>query len=537
MRQTMDYAATTLNLASIVEHHAKLAPHKEAIVWNDVRITYGQLNALSNRVANALVEMGIKPGDKVALNCPNLPYFPIVYYGIMKAGAAVVPICVLFTEREIAYHLEDSDAKAIFVFEGTGELPLAKRTKGGFDAVASCEHLIVMTANPTGESPFPEHKTLTQITAGQPDTFETAATKPEDTCAILYTSGTTGKPKGAELTHLNLMSNIQTTYGIHLPVLDFTDGQQKTCLITLPLFHTTGQTVQMNTNIFAGNRVVLLPRFEPRSTLETMVREKVNFWVGVPTMYWAILKYVEENGFDVRPIVENLKVPNSGGAPMPVEVIKDFDRVFGLRILEGYGLSETSPLACFNHFDKPSKPGTVGQAIFGVDVRCFDDDDNEVPRGERGEVVIRGANVMKGYYKRPEATAEAFRNGWFHTGDIGIMDEEGYLAIVDRKKDMILRGGYNVYPRELEEIIITHPAVSLCAVIGVPDDRLGEEVKAFVVLKSGAELGETEFIEWCKGQFAANKYPRYVEFRSELPVGGTGKIFKRALREEAQKKA
>jgi long-chain acyl-CoA synthetase len=528
----MEYGATTLNLASIVEHHARLAPEREAIVWNDMRFTYGQLNALSNRVANALTEMNIGRGDKVALSCPNLPFFPIVYYAIMKAGAAVVPLNVLFKPREIAYHLRDSDAKAVFVFEGTPELPLAQAVKAGFDEVETCEHLVVMTVNPMGESPFPEHQTLTQITYDQPETYEIAATAPHDTCAILYTSGTTGQPKGAELTHLNLMTNVTTTYGSHLPVLDFTDREQKTVLITLPLFHTTGQTVQMNTQLYGGNRVVLLPRFEPEATLAAMEKEKVNFWVGVPTMYWAILKYVEETGYDVSKVKEHLKVPTSGGAPMPVEVMKDFERVFGLRILEGYGLSETSPLACFNHFEKPSKPGTVGQPIFGVDVKCFDENDREVPRGTRGEVVIRGSNVMKGYYKRPEATAEAFANGWFHTGDIGVIDDEGYLAIVDRKKDMILRGGYNIYPRELEEVMMTHPAVSLVAVVGVPCERMGEEVKAFVVRKPGADLTEESFIEWCKGQFAANKYPRFVEFREELPIGGTGKIFKRALREE-----
>jgi long-chain acyl-CoA synthetase len=384
-----------------------------------------------------------------------------------------------------------------------------------------------------GTSPFPEHKTLTQVIFDKSDVFEIYPTKPEDTCAILYTSGTTGQPKGAELTHLNILSNATTTYHLHLPVLDFTDGEQKTCLITLPLFHTTGQTVQMNTNMYAGNRNVLLPRFEPKAVLDTMVAEKVNFWVGVPTMYWTLLKYAEDTGFDVSRIAENMKVCTSGGAPMPVEVMKAFESKFGVRVLEGYGLSETSPLACFNHFEKPSKPGTVGQAIFGVEVKCFDDSDNEVKPGERGEVVIRGTNIMKGYYKRPEATAEAFRNGWFHTGDIGILDDEGYLSIVDRKKDMILRGGYNVYPRELEEVIMTHPAVSLCAVVGVPDDRLGEEVKAYVVLNNGQKLSEEEFIDWCKGQFAANKYPRYVEFRSELPIGATGKLLKRALRGEA----
>ncbi|CAN5435040.1 long-chain fatty acid--CoA ligase [soil metagenome] len=531
----MELGATVLNLASIVSHHARLTPDKEAVVWEGMRLTYGELDTLSNRVANALTEMGIGHGDKVALNCTNLPYFPVVYYGIMKAGAAVVPLCVLFTAPEIEYHLRDSDAKAVFVFEGADELPMLRSTKAAFDKVDTCEHLVVMTADLMGPSPLPEHKTLTQITFDKSEDFDTFPTRPDDTCAILYTSGTTGQPKGAELTHLNLYSNVNTTFLIHLPMLDFTDGQQKTCLITLPLFHTTGQTVQMNTQIYAGHRVVLLPRFDPKATLDAMVAERVNFWVGVPTMYWALLKYVYENGYDISPIRESMKVCSSGGAPMPVEVMREFQEVFGIRVIEGYGLSETSPLATINHFERPQKPGTVGQPIFGVDVRCFDDNDEEVPRGERGEIVIRGTNVMKGYYKRPEATAEAFRNGWFHTGDIGIKDEDGYIAIVDRKKDMILRGGYNVYPRQLEEVIITHPAVSLCAVIGVPDDRLGEEVKAYVVLKQGQTLTREEFFAWCKTQIAANKYPRHVEFRDSLPIGNTGKIFKRALKEEALK--
>ncbi|MBC7899086.1 MAG: AMP-binding protein, partial [Saprospiraceae bacterium] len=277
----MENVATTLNLASIIGYHARLSPQNEAIVFNDVRMTFGQLDAFSNKVANVLKELGIGYGDKVALNCPNLPYFPIVYYAIMKAGAAVVPICVLFTPREIAYHLRDSEAKAVFVFEGTPELPLGQSTKQAFDEVEGCEHLIVMTREPAGTSPFPEYKTLAQLTFDKSDKFEIYPTKPDDTCAILYTSGTTGQPKGAELTHLNLMSNVTTTWLTHMPVLDFTDGEQKTVLITLPLFHTTGQTVQMNTNLYGGSRVVLLPRFEPLATLETMVREKVNFWVGV----------------------------------------------------------------------------------------------------------------------------------------------------------------------------------------------------------------------------------------------------------------
>jgi long-chain acyl-CoA synthetase len=534
-KNDMQSGATILNLATIIEHHARLTPTKEAVIWNDMRLSYGQLNAYANKIANAMTELGIGYGDKVALVCPNLPYFPMIYYAIMKVGAAVVPLNVLFSPREVAYHLQDSDAKAVFVFEGTPELPMAQTVKQGFDEVETCEHLIILTANPAAPSPLPEHKTLGQIMYPHPETFQTFPTKPDDTCAILYTSGTTGQPKGAELTHSNIYFNAIVAYNLHVPGLNYSDGVQKCCLITLPLFHTTGQTAQMNAQMFGGHRIVLMPRFDAQAALDVFKKEKVNFWTGVPTMYWAIMKLVEEQNIDVTPYAESLCVLSSGGAPMPVELMKKFEETFKVRILEGYGLSETSPISTFNHPDAPSKAGTVGQSIFGVEVMCVDDDDKEVPTGERGEVVMRGHNIMKGYYKRPDATAEAFKNGWFHSGDIGIMDAEGYLAIVDRKKDMILRGGYNVYPRELEEILMTHEAVSLVAVIGIPDDKLGEEVKAYIVQKQGFNLSEAEMIEWCKTQFAAYKYPRHIEFRNELPVGGTGKILKRVLRDEVAK--
>ena len=527
------HEATTLNLSSIIEHHARLTPNKEAVIWNDVRLTYGQLNAYANKIANALTAMGIGHNDKVALVCPNLPYFPMIYYAILKAGAAVVPLNVLFSPREIAYHLRDSDAKAVFVFEGTAELPMAQTVKKGFDEVESCEHLIVMTANPAAPSPLEGHKTLGQIMFPQPETFQTYPTRTDDTCAILYTSGTTGQPKGAELTHSNIYFNAIVAFNLHVPGLNYSDGKQKVCLITLPLFHTTGQTAQMNAQMFAGHKIVLLPRFDAQAALDAIKKEGVNFWTGVPTMYWAILKLVEENNIDPAPYSESMAILSSGGAPMPVELMKKFEETFNVKILEGYGLSETSPISTFNHPNIDSKAGTVGQPIFGVEVKCVDDEDNEVPRGERGEVVMRGHNIMKGYYKRPEATAEAFKNGWFHSGDIGVMDEDGFLSIVDRKKDMILRGGYNVYPRELEEVLMTHEAVSLVAVIGVSCDKMGEEVKAYIVKKQGFEnVSENDIIEWSKEQFAAYKYPRFVEFRENLPVGGTGKILKRALREE-----
>jgi len=522
--------ATTLNLASVIEHHAKLIPDRLAVIFNERRMTYGQLDAAANQIANGLVEMGIQPGDHVALSCPNLPYFPMAYFGILKAGAVVVPLNVLFKPGEIAYHLQDSDAKAILVFEGTAELPMAQMARAACDEVSGCEHLVVMTADPTAPGPVESARTLAQLMSGRSAAFDTRPTRPDDTAVMLYTSGTTGKAKGAELTHTNMLLNAAITRDVLRSEIDHRIAGRNVQLITLPLFHSTGQTAQMNASLIGGLTISLLPRFDPAVVLEAMVRDEVNFWIGVPTMFWAILQHVRARQIDPSPISKHLRVCMSGGAPMPVAIMDEFSQVFGVRVLEGYGLSETAPVASFNHIERPGKPGTVGLPLFAVEIRCVDDQDRPVPAGEPGEVVIRGHNVMKGYYKRPDATAEAMRNGWFHTGDIGVIDAEGYLSIVDRKKDMILRGGMNVYPRELEEVLITHPAISLVAVIGVPDERLGEEVKAFVVRKPGAELSEAELLAWCKERFAAYKYPRQVEFRDQLPVGPTGKILKRELK-------
>jgi long-chain acyl-CoA synthetase len=310
--------------------------------------------------------------------------------------------------------------------------------------------------------------------------------------------------------------------------------EQDVALVTLPLFHSTAQTCQMNAGFYGGHRLVLVPRFEPAAVLDVMRREQVRCWIGVPTMYWALLAHAEAAGVDTSAIASHLRICASGGAAMPVEVLHRFERTFGVRILEGYGLSETAPVVCFNQLERPTRPGTVGLPMFGVDVQCVDDTGRAVPAGERGEVLVRGPNVMTGYYKRPDDTADVMRRGWFHTGDIGVLDADGYLAIVDRKKDMIIRGGFNVYPRELEEVLVTHPAVAQAAVVGVPDARLGEEVKAFVVRKPGASIDEAELLAWCREQFAAYKYPRSIEFRESLPVSATGKVLKRELREPVQ---
>ena len=523
-----------LNLASVLEQHARRRPDAEALVCGDTRLTYLQLNAWANQIANGLVASGIRPRDHIALLCPNLPYFPAVYFGILKAGATVVPLNVLLKPREIAYHLRDSDAKALFCFEGTPQLPMAEAAKAAVAVVPSCSRLIVLPSlraaagsAPAGDS-GDEAITLEQFTAGQRTVFETFNTAPDDTAIILYTSGTTGQPKGAELTHVNMVMNGMVS--AELCAGSSGENGRHATAVTLPLFHATAQTAQMIAYLHLGGTVVLLPRFEPASLLRVMESERITHWIGVPTMYWTLLNHARAEQLDVSAAATSLRLVVSGGAPMPVELMKEFEQAFGVRIVEGYGLSETAPVATFNHLERPSKPGTVGQPIFAVEILVVDDRDAPVDTGQPGEVVIRGHNVMKGYYKRPEETAAAMRNGWFHTGDIGIMDADGYLSIVDRKTDMILRGGFNVYPREIEEVMLTHPAISLVAVIGVADARLGEEVKAFVVKRAGAELTEDELQAWCKEQFAAYKYPRLIEFRAELPTTATGKILKRELR-------
>ena len=523
--------ATALNLASILDHQARLTPERVAVTLGDSHYSYAQIDAYASQVAGGLKAMGINPGDHVALSCPNLPWFPIAYYGILKAGGVVVPLNVMLKAREIAYHLRDSGARTFIAFEGTPELPIAAMARTACDE-APCPNLIVATRDMAAPSPVTGAATLAALMHGQREQFESRRRRPDDTAVILYTSGTTGQPKGAELTHGNMLLNAMASRDMFLPAM--AGGfKQDAALITLPLFHSTAQTCQMNSGVLGGMRLVLLPRFDPAAVLETMRREQIGFWIGVPTMYWALLQFAASNNVDTSIVAQYLRLCVSGGAPMPVEVMRRFEATFGVRILEGYGLSETSPVAAFNQLHRPSKPGTVGQPILGVDIRCVDQEGRFVPSGERGEIVIRGPNIMKGYYNRPEATAEVTRNGWFHTGDVGTIDEEGYLTIVDRTKDMIIRGGFNVYPREIEEVLMTHPGVSLAAVIGVPDERLGEEVKAFVVRRPDTALTEAELLEWSRDQLAAYKYPRLIEFRDTLPLGATGKVLKRALKSPA----
>ncbi|MQA90997.1 MAG: AMP-binding protein [Gemmatimonas sp.] len=516
-----------LNLAMLLDNAAAKYPDRDAVVQGTSRLTYAQLNAGACQVANGLRDFGIGSGDNVALSCPNLPYFPIVYFGVLKVGATVVPLNVLLKGPEIAYHLADSEATAFVCFQGTKELPMGQMGHAGFRESPQCEHFMLITADPAAPSPIGGTGTLGMLMRGQATTFETVDRQPDDTAVILYTSGTTGRPKGAELTHCNMIVNAIASRDMSMKALD--PMQAHTILIALPLFHSFGQTVQMNAGVLNASTLVLVPRFDPQIVVDALIRERVNLFAGVPTMFWGLLNYVRQNDIDPAPIRENLVLCNSGGAAMPVELLRAFEETFKVTVLEGYGLSETAPVATFNHVDLPRKVGSIGIPIFGVEVRVVDKTGKDTPNDVPGEIVIRGHNVMKGYYNRSEATAEAIRDGWFHSGDIATRDEDGYFFIVDRLKDMIIRGGFNVYPREIEETLMTHPGVSLAAVVGVPDEESGEEIKAFIIPKDGEIISAGELIDWCKDRMAAYKHPRIIEFRDTLPMTATGKILKREL--------
>jgi long-chain acyl-CoA synthetase len=522
-----------LNLAMVIEDNARKNPDREALVLGPSRLTYAQLNAMACQVANGLQALGITRGDKVALCCGNTPHFPIIYFGALKAGAVVVPLNPLLSAPEFAYHLRDSDARVFCCFEGTPELPVGKTGLAGFTEAGTCERFVLITMDPAAPAPAEGTMTLGMLMAQRPSTFTTDATDPNDTAVILYTSGTTGRPKGAELTHSNMTLNALVARDLYRTAL----REQNVGAVTLPLFHVFGMTVVMNALLYEGATLVLVPRFDPAALLDLMVKERINFFSGVPTMYWAMLNAAKTSGMDTAPIAANLRLCISGGAALPVELLHDFERVFGVAILEGYGLSETSPVISFNQLGYERKAGSIGRPLAATEMRVVNDQDEDVPTGERGEIVVRGHSVMKGYYKRPEATAEAMRGGWFHTGDIAYIDSDGYFFIVDRKKDLIIRGGYNVYPRELEETLMTHPDVSLVAVIGVPHAALGQEVKAFVIRKPGATVTVEELTAWCKEQMAAYKYPRAIEFRESLPMTATGKVLKRELAAEEEQRS
>lgn len=494
------------NLATIVGASAQRNPAGVAIKMDDIEISFGALEVLSAKVAAMLAARGIKPGDRVALISPNLPQMPAIYYGILRYGAIVVPLNPLLKSREVAYHLKDSGATLAFAWDGV----MGEVAAGAAD---------------TGTSIIPIDAGFMALLAPFEPLSEVAVAKKDDTAVILYTSGTTGKPKGAELTHENLRSNAEVSVGL------FGSRDGDVIFGGLPFFHIFGQTCALNSAVMAGATVTILPKFDPVKALEIIQRDKVTIFEGVPTMYIALLRTPRRENYDVS----SLRLAASGGSPLPLEVLHEFESTFGAVMLEGYGLSETSPVISFNQMDGIRKPGSVGTVVTGAQMRIVDDGGKDVEPGSVGEIAVAGPYVMKGYWNNHEATAAAIPDGWFRTGDLGRQDEDGVFFIVDRKKDMILRGGYNVYPREVEEVLYEHPAVAEAAVIGRNDDVHGEEVYAAVSLKPGAEGAQdlaalaADIQEFVKARVAAYKYPRKVVIMDALPKGPTGKILKREI--------
>lgn len=485
-------------------------PQNPAIIEGKRHTCYSELYEMANRLGNGLKSLGVMPQCKVSLYLPNSSQFVVSYYAIQQIGAVVVPINTLLRAEEISYIIQHSESSVIITNrDHYGEVKLAASQSGVLS------HVIVSGMKEDEVVNFEELISLSSAD----DSGVTIAE--DDTAVIIYTSGTTGRPKGAMLTQGNISSNVVTFNEI------MRGSPDDKMIAVLPLAHIFGQTCVMNTSIYNGGTLVLHQKFDPVEILESIHFNKATVFTGVPTMYTYIVNHPDALKYDTS----HLRLCISGGAPIPVKVLNRFEGMFKCIIIEGYGLSETSPVCAFNTIEGPRKPASTGAPVNRVDIRIFDEQDKENPTGEVGEIVVRGPNVMKGYYRDPEATALAMRGGWFHTGDMAYKDGQGHIFIVDRKKDMILKSGYNVYPREVEEILYTHPKIAEAAVIGVSDEIKGEEVKAFVVLKEGESVTEEEIRAYCRSKIAPYKTPRYVEIVTALPKGSTGKILRRQLRE------
>jgi long-chain acyl-CoA synthetase len=500
----------SFNLATILTEAALAAPDAPVYRFMGTATTYGELDEQSARFAAGLREAGLEPGDVVALQLPNVPQFLTSYFGALKAGVTVLPLNPLLMAPELEFHLGDSSATMLIGFEGMHA-----------EASKACERLgIPLYLVSFGAAPLPDDARPVSALMGSPDD-EVAPGAPEDTAVLIYTSGTTGKPKGAELTHFQLYMNCTIAGQL------FGYRSDDVTLAVLPFFHVFGLSSVINVAARYGGCLSIVPRFQPADVLDIIERDRCTVIGGVPTMLHALARQ-DITGRDLSA----LRVAVSGGASLPEDIMRTFEGKYGVEVLEGYGMSETASSCSFN------RPGdrralSIGKPMWGVTMRVGDASDQPLPPGREnvGEILIRGHNVMKGYLGRPEATAETLRGGWLHSGDLGYVDEDGFYFIVDRAKDLVIRGGYNVYPREIEEVLYAHPSVAEAAVIGKPDERLGEEVVAVVALHPGAELSSEEVIAYCRERLAAYKYPREVRFMGELPKGPSGKILKSALRD------
>lgn len=500
------------NLASNLESAAASFPGREAIVFGGRRWTYAEIEEQASQVANGLYRAGIREGDHVALVCPNRPEFVTSYFGILKVGAVVVCVSALLKAREIAYQLDHSDAVAMIAYGG-GDMAIGDHAREAFDEVGTCRLAW-----------FTDMESFDELIGTGDGTFESASVSGEATAVILYTSGTTGRPRGAELSHANIIMNVMVLARIKPPV----EEGGKT-LIALPLFHVMAQTCAMHLAIYNGMTIVLVQRFRAAEVIRLMLKEGITGLHGVPTMYRAILDCEDVTEAEKTMLVEQLESFSAGGASLPPELQKECMETYSVSMANGYGATETSPASCFHQTSGAIPLGSIGTAAWGVRLKIVDETGGDVPAGEVGELLVRGHCVMKGYYKDPKATAEAIRDGWYHSGDLARMDGDGHVFIVGRKKELIIRGGFNVYPAEVEGVLLEHPMISQAAVVGVPDSVYGEEVKAFITTRPGSSLDAAEVVSWARNELAAHKYPRLVEIRETLPLGPTGKVLKRML--------
>jgi long-chain acyl-CoA synthetase len=489
------------NLCTALTASAKEYPYEPALRHDDRTLTFAQLDDLAARAAALLTGFGVEPGDRVAIMLPNIPEFAVLYYGALRAGAVVVPMNPQLKVREVEHYLSDSGAVAVFF--GASDP----------DEAAAGARAVGVRPHPVDPEAF-----LASLAELEPRR-EPVERGDDDTAIILYTSGTTGRSKGAELTHSNLRHN-SAANARHM-----VSGPGERLLGVLPLFHVFGLVCLLGVAVGTGGCLTLVERFDAEKVLDVIVGDRIEVFAGVPTMYAALVAAYGPD--DHR--ADSLRIAVSGGAALPVRLLHEIERMFPVRVLEGYGMSETSPTSAVNPVEGVRKPGSIGLPIEGIEMRVVDDDGWPVPVGEIGEIQVRGHNVMKGYWRQPAETAAVLQNGWLSTGDLARVDEDGYYFIVDRKKDLIIRGGYNVYPREIEEVLHEHPDIAEAAVVGIAHDSLGEEVGAAVVLKAGASTSPEDLREFVKARVAAYKYPRHIWLVDALPKGPTGKILRREI--------
>lgn len=522
-------------LMDLLVHAAERFPNRVALEFMGKRIRYNELLAKAYRFANAIKGMGIKPGDRVAIMLPNCPQYVIAYYGTLFACGIVVQTSPLNSEQELRHQMQDSGAVLMVC------LDLVYPKVKAVQADTSLSHVIVTGIEDglpfplnklypllqrnkrAGKEPMMRWRRLLQDAVSEPPNFQPEHSS--DRVAVLqYTGGTTGEPKGVMLTHANLMANVKQCQAWMYHVKE----GEEIMLTAVPLFHVYGMTVALNYGIYIGAKLVLVPKFDPGQLLKKIHQQEPTLFPGAPTMYIALLNHPKLMNYNLSSITCCI----SGSAPLPQEVQDRFEQVTGGKIVEGYGLSECSPVTHVNPVWGRRKIGSIGLPWPDTDVRILDDEGQEVSQGTAGELCIKGPQVMLGYWNQQEETEAALQDGWVRTGDIAYMDEEGYFYIVDRKKDVIIAGGFKVYPREVEEVLYEHPDVLEAAVIGIPDDYRGETVKAFLVTKSGSQISEEELDSFCRKRLSAYKVPRLYEFRTTLPKTFVGKILRRNLAEE-----